>query len=399
MLPLKTILLGVTGGIAAYKAVSLLRLLLKQDIAVQVVMTASAKRFVGETTFQALSAKPVWSDLWDSRINNQMAHIELAKSSQLIVIAPASANILFKLAHGVADDLLSTLCSARGCPLWVAPAMNRSMWDNPANQRNIGLLKQDGVNFLGPDCGMQACGDVGEGRMLEPEALAALISAFFQPKLMQQQRVLVTAGATFEAIDPIRGLSNRSSGKMGFAIARAAAEAGAIVHLIAGVTDLATPNGVRRTDVVNAAQMLVAVNAEITNADIFISVAAVADYCLAKPATQKIKKDKTDHLSLTLVPTTDIIAHIAALPSAPFCVGFAAETEALVMQAEAKRKRKKLPLLVANLAQSTIGCDEAEVVLLDDFGQHQLPRAPKLEVARAIVAHIAGLYQRYLSVS
>ncbi|HEY9102557.1 bifunctional phosphopantothenoylcysteine decarboxylase/phosphopantothenate--cysteine ligase CoaBC [Chitinimonas sp.] len=390
----RRVLLGVTGGVAAYKAAELTRLFVKAGHDVQVVMTEAATRFVAPATFQALSGRPVFTDLWDNRVDNHMAHIDLGREADVILVAPASADFLFKLAHGATDDLLSTLCSARDCPLLVAPAMNRQMWENPPNLRNVTQLRQDGVTILGPDEGDQACGEVGSGRMLEPEALFEHIDALFQPKLLKGQKVLITAGPTFERIDAVRGITNSSSGKMGFAIAKAAADAGAAVTLVAGPTSLATPLGVRRVDVESSKEMLTAVNAEVPKIDIFISVAAVADYYVLNPSEQKIKKD-AHILTLELAPNPDILANVAGLADPPFCVGFAAESENLLEYGEQKRRRKKLPLLVANQVQSAIGADDNEVFLLDDHGQHKLPRAPKQEIARAIIQHLAKLYREY----
>ncbi|GLR14558.1 phosphopantothenoylcysteine decarboxylase [Chitinimonas prasina] len=390
----KRVLLGVTGGVAAYKAAELTRLFVKAGHDVQVVMTEAATRFVAPATFQALSGRPVFTDLWDSRVDNHMAHIDLGREADLILVAPASADFMFKLAHGAADDLLSTLCTARDCPLLVAPAMNRQMWENPPNQRNVQQLRQDGVLVLGPDEGDQACGETGFGRMLEPEALFELVEAAFQPKYLKGKKVLITAGPTFERIDAVRGITNSSSGKMGFAIARAALEAGAEVTLVAGPTSLKTPVGARRVDVESSKDMLAAVNAAVSKTDIFISVAAVADYYVLNPSEQKIKKD-AHILTLELAPNPDILANVAGLADPPFCVGFAAESENLLEYGEQKRRRKKLPLLVANQVQSAIGADDNEVFLLDDHGQHKLPRAPKQEIARAIVQHTAKLYHEY----
>lgn len=392
----KRILLGVTGGVAAYKAAELTRLFVKAGYDVQVAMSEAATRFVTPATFQALSGRAVFTDLWDNRIDNHMAHIDLPRGADLILVAPATADFMFKIAHGAADDLLSTLCSARDCPLLVAPAMNRQMWENPPNLRNVAQLEQDGVIVLGPDQGEQACGETGFGRMLEPEALFEYVEAFFQPKYLQGSKVLITAGPTFERIDAVRGITNSSSGKMGFAIARAALEAGAEVTLIAGPTALATPAGVNRIDVESSKDMLAAVNAEVAKIDIFVSVAAVADYYVLNPSAQKIKKD-AHILTLELAPNPDILANVAGLAAPPFCVGFAAESENLLEYAEQKRRRKKLPLLVANQVQSAIGADDNEVWLLDDQGQHKLPRAPKQEIARTIVRHAAKLYREYQS--
>ena len=387
----RRLLLGVTGGIAAYKAAELVRLLLKEQFHVEVAMTAAACGFVTPATFQALSGHPVWTDMWDARAGNAMAHIELSRDKDALLVAPASANFLAKLAHGLADDLLSTLCLARDCPLLVAPAMNRQMWEHPATQRNIALLRQDSVQILGPDSGDQACGETGFGRMLEPEELAGAVAAFLRPKPLQGVRVLVTAGPTFEAIDAVRGVTNRSSGKMGFAVARAAQEAGAEVTMVAGPVAQPTPSGVTRVDVISAREMLDAVMQRIGQCDMFIGVAAVSDYGVAQAREQKIKK--TDqNLNLELIPNPDILAEVAGLPNPPFCVGFAAESENLLEFAEAKRRRKKLPLLAANLVQHAVGAEESELILLDDGGSHGLPKAPKTEQARRLLVHAAQLY-------
>ncbi len=385
------ILIGVSGGIAAYKIAELVRLLTKAGHLVQVVMTKSATEFVGPVTFQALTGREVFVDMWDKQRGDSMAHISLTRWADLFLVAPATANFVAKLANGIADDLLSTLVAARECPLLVAPAMNKQMWANPANQRNIAQLKVDGVTILGPDAGVQACGEVGEGRMLEPEEIAQHVDAAFQPKLLAGKKVLITAGPTFERIDAVRGITNPSSGKMGYAIARAAWEVGAEVVLVSGQVSQATPPGCRRIDVVSAQDMLNAVNAEVEAADMFISVAAVADYYVLNQSEQKIKKD-AHILTLELAPNPDILANITARENPPFCVGFAAESENLLEYAEAKRRRKHLPLLAANLVQTAIGADDNEITLLDDAGQHRLPRAGKLELARKLVAHAADLY-------
>jgi phosphopantothenoylcysteine decarboxylase/phosphopantothenate--cysteine ligase len=383
----KRIVLGITGGIAAYKSAELTRLLVKQGIAVDVVMTAAATRFIAPMTLQALSGKPVATDLWESGAANAMGHIDISRAAAAILVAPASANFIAKLAAGHADDLLSTLCLARSCPLLVAPTMNVQMWNNPATQRNVAQLRADGIEILGPGRGGQACGEVGDGRMIEPEEIVAALIAWAQPKLLAGKHVLLTAGPTFEAIDPVRGITNLSSGKMGFALARACAEAGAEVTLVAGPTSLATPAGVTRVDVRSAADMAAAVDAQVAHADIFIAVAAVADYAPAEAQTTKIKKSE-QLLTLTLRPTPDVLATVAARAKPPFCVGFAAETDAVNANAEAKRRRKKVPLLVANRAQDTLGQDQNEVTLLDDSGAHPLPRMDKLELARQLVAEI-----------
>ena len=383
----KKIILGVTGGIAAYKAAELCRLLVKAGADVRVVMTAAAQQFVTPLTFQALSGKPVLTSLWDAASGDGMEHIHLSRDAGLVLVAPASADFLAKLAHGRADDLLSTLCLARTCALAVAPAMNREMWAAAATRRNLEHLRADGVSVLGPAAGEQACGEVGLGRMLEPADILAALP--LGQGALAGRRVLVTAGPTFEPIDPVRGLTNLSSGKMGYAVAQAAAEAGAEVCLVSGPTCLATPAGVRRIDVQSAADMRNAVLRELPS-DVFIAVAAVADYRVDAAASQKIKKT-AEGLTLNLVANPDILADVAVLPNAPFCVGFAAETERLAGHAEAKRLKKKLPLLVGNLAQNTLGQDTAELVLFDDRGQHPLPRADKLIQARALIRHLATL--------
>jgi phosphopantothenoylcysteine decarboxylase/phosphopantothenate--cysteine ligase len=388
----KRIVLGITGGIAAYKAAELARLLVKDGIEVQVVMTQAACGFVTPATMQALSGKPVFTDMWDARVADNMAHIELSRGTDLIVVAPASADFLAKLANGLADDLLSTLCIARECPLLVAPAMNRQMWDNKATQRNVAQLTRDGAAILGPASGDQACGETGMGRMLEAQQIYDAINSHLQPKLLAGKHVLITAGPTFEAIDPVRGITNRSSGKMGYAIARAALGAGAKVTLVSGPTSIEAPAAVRVEHVESANEMFAAVKKHANAADIFIGVAAVADYRAEKTSTQKIKK--TDrNFNLKLVPNPDILAWVAALPKSPFCVGFAAESHKLNEHADAKRRRKKVPLMVANLAQEAIGADDNEVTLLDDSGIHKLARAPKTVVARQLVAYIAKLYK------
>jgi len=388
----KRITLGITGGIAAYKAAELLRLLMKQGVNVQVAMTEAACHFITPTTLQGLSGKPVFTSQWDAGVANGMAHINLSRAADAIVIAPASADFIAKLAHGLADDLLSSLCLARNCPLLIAPAMNREMWQNAATQRNIAQLLADGVQVLGPDCGVQACGEEGMGRMLEAERLAQDIAAFFQPKQLSGKKILITAGPTYEAIDAVRGITNRSSGKMGYAIAQAALEQGAEVVLVSGPVALAKPTGTQYMDVVSASQMFDAVQQQVGDCDIFISVAAVADYRVAQPSERKIKKSAAA-LTLELVPNPDILAYVASLPNPPFCVGFAAESENLAEYAEQKRRAKKLPLLVGNLAQQAIGSDDNELVLFDDSGNHTLPRADKLMLARQLIRHIAQRYK------
>ena len=386
----KRLLLGITGGVAAYKAAQLARLLVKAGADVRVAMTDAATRFVTPVTLQALSGQTVWTDLWDPRVPDNMGHIELSRDRELIIVAPASADFLGKVAGGLAGDLLSTLCLARRCPLMVAPAMNVEMWENPAMQRNLHTLRGDGVFFAGPAAGDQACGEVGMGRMLEPEEIVEEIEAFFQPKLLAGKRVLVTAGPTEEAIDPVRAITNASSGRMGYAVARAAREAGAKVTLVSGPVALASPAGVERVSVRSADQMLEAVKKAVGACDVFIAVAAVADYKVKNRAAQKIKKGAAS-MTLELAENPDILAYVAAMKNAPFCVGFAAESERLAENARAKRAKKKIPLLAANLAQKALGAEDNDITLFDERGEHPLGRAPKLELARKLVAHIAGM--------
>ncbi|MCK9282835.1 MAG: bifunctional phosphopantothenoylcysteine decarboxylase/phosphopantothenate--cysteine ligase CoaBC [Rhodocyclaceae bacterium] len=386
----KRIVLGVTGGVAAYKAAELTRLLVKGGAQVDVVLTESGARFVGTQTFQALSGRPVWSSLWDERMGNAMAHIDLTRGADALIVAPATANCIAKLVHGLADDLLTTLCLARDCPLLVAPAMNRQMWDKPATQRNVAQLRADGIAILGPGSGEQACGEVGAGRMLEAQELFDALVAHLQPKRLMGKRVLLTAGPTFEAIDPVRGITNSSSGKMGFALAQACADAGAEVLLVAGPCAQPTPWGVTRVDVQSALEMRAAVMERIADRDVFIAVAAVADYRPAQPAEHKIKKS-ADALNVELVPNPDILAEVAALPAAPFCVGFAAESRNLAEYAEGKREAKKLSLVVGNLVSDALGSDSNAVTLFDAAGAHPLPMADKLNVARCIVEHLASM--------
>ncbi len=387
----KRITLGVTGGIAAYKAAELVRQLVKLGATVRVVMTEAATRFVTPVTFQALSGHPVHCDQWDARVANNMAHIELSREADVILVAPASADFLAKLAHGLADDLLSTLALARNCPLLVAPAMNLQMWNNPATQRNVATLRADGITLLGPASGDQACGEVGLGRMIEPEEIVEDVVAYFQAKHLAGKRVLMTAGPTFEAIDPVRVITNLSSGKMGFALARAAHEAGADVTLVCGPVSQATPRGITRINVASALEMHTAVMQHVAGQDVFIGVAAVADYRPAAPSAQKIKKDGCKAPSIELVQNPDILADVAALPEPPFCVGFAAESQNLAAYAQKKRLAKKIPLIVGNLIQDGFGGDQNKLALFDDTGETRLPPASKIELARALVAHIARL--------
>lgn len=380
----------MSGGIACYKIAELTRLLTKAGATVQVAMTEAATQFITPVTMQALSGRPVYTSQWDTRIDNNMPHIDLSREADAIVIAPASTDFLAKLAHGMADDLLSTLCVARDCPLLVVPAMNRQMWLNPATQRNVAQLRADGVEVLGPDSGAQACGETGDGRMLEPEATYEAIASFFTPKILAGRRVLLTAGPTFEPLDPVRGITNRSSGKMGFALARAAQQAGADVHLVAGPVSLETPWGVYREDVQTAQQMHDAVMRAVGNYDIFIGVAAVADWRIDHVAEHKIKKNADRSLpTFMFVENPDILASVAKLPHPPFCVGFAAESGNLDVHGEEKRVRKNVPLLIGNLGPLTFGLDDNEVVLFEAKGATKLPRADKRTLARALITEIA----------
>ncbi len=387
----KRVVLGVTGGIAAYKAAELVRLLGKQGADVQVAMTEGATHFVTATTFQALSGKPVYLDQWDARMPNAMAHIDLSRQADLIVIAPASADFLARIANGMADDLLATMVLARNCPLLVAPAMNRQMWENPATQRNVAQLRADGVIVLGPASGEQACGEVGAGRMLEPEQIAEEVIAFCAPKVLAGRKLLLTAGPTFEAIDPVRGITNLSSGRMGYAIARAARHAGAGVTLVSGPVGFASPQGVDRINVRSALEMHAAVMGQAATADIFIGVAAVADYRVANAAEHKLKKDTGGIPPIELVENPDILAEVAALKNGPFCVGFAAESRNLEEYAQTKRRKKNIPLIAGNLIQDGFGGDDNRIVLFDEAGSHPLTLASKSVLARQLIEHIAQM--------
>jgi phosphopantothenoylcysteine decarboxylase/phosphopantothenate--cysteine ligase len=387
----KRIVLGVTGGIAAYKAAELVRLLGKQGAEVQVAMTEGATHFVTATTFQALSGKPVYLDQWDARMPNAMAHIDLSRQADLILVAPASADFLARIAHGLADDLLATMVLARDCPLLVAPAMNRQMWENPATQRNVTQLQADGVQILGPASGEQACGEVGAGRMLEPEEILEEVIAFFAPKVLAGRKVLITAGPTFEAIDPVRGITNLSSGRMGYAVARAARQAGAQVTLVSGPVAFSAPQGVDRVNVRSALDMHAEVMVRAAAADIFIGVAAVADYRVANAAGHKLKKDNGGIPPIELVENPDILAEVAAMSGGPFCVGFAAESRNLEEYAQTKRRKKNIPLIAGNLIQDGFGGDDNRLVLFDEAGVHPLTPAPKSVLARQLIEHIAHL--------
>jgi phosphopantothenoylcysteine decarboxylase/phosphopantothenate--cysteine ligase len=387
----KHIVLGLTGGVACYKAAELARALIKAGASVQVVMTEAARHFITPVTMQALTGKPVFTDQWDSRISNNMAHIDLTRHADAILISPCSADFMRKLVHGAADDLLSTLCLARPStvPLLVAPAMNVEMWENPATQRNVVQLKQDGVTLCGPTAGEQACGETGLGRMLEPEQLLEMLLAFFQPKLFQSKKVLITAGPTFEPIDPVRGITNLSSGKMGYALARAAHAAGAEVTLVSGPTALPAPYGIKMVSVMTARDMHDAVMAHVAHQDIFIAVAAVADWRVSEVSQQKIKKQNGTSPELQFEQNPDILATVAALPKPPYCVGFAAESENLLEYGRIKREKKGIPLLVGNIGPQTFGKDENELVLFDAQGHHALARADKNTLAQQLIAEIA----------
>jgi phosphopantothenoylcysteine decarboxylase/phosphopantothenate--cysteine ligase len=393
----KHIVLGLTGGIACYKAAELCRALIKQGASVQVVMTESATQFITAVTMQALSNRSVFVSQWDAREPNNMAHINLSREADAILIAPASADFMAKLLHGRADDLLSLMCLARPVgevPLILAPAMNREMWVNPATQRNVAQLTQDGALVLDVGQGDQACGETGDGRMLEPEEIVQDLIAAFQPKLLAGRKLLVTAGPTYEAIDPVRGITNLSSGKMGFAIARAAHEAGAEVTVIAGPVHLPTPRGVTRVDVRSAQDMHDAVLSQVKEASVFVATAAVADWRVAQVADQKIKKTaKGDAPDLQFTENPDILGEVAksdrAQSGALFCVGFAAESHDLQKHAQAKREKKGVPLLVGNIGTATFGSDENALLLVDAKSVQEIPKANKLELARKLVAEIA----------
>ena len=397
----KHIVLGLSGGIACYKAAELCRALIKEGATVQVVMTAAAEQFITPVTMQALSNRPVFASQWDARptgdVANNMPHINLSREADAILIAPASADFMAKLLHGRADDLLSLMCLARPIdtvPLLIAPAMNREMWAHPATQRNMAQLTADGATLLGVGTGDQACGETGDGRMLEPLELLEDVIAFFQPKTLKGQHVLVSAGPTFEAIDPVRGITNLSSGKMGFAIARAAREAGAQVTLVAGPVHLPTPRGVARINVTSALDMATALVENAKLATVFVATAAVADWRPASASDQKIKKDGTGKVpTLQFVENPDILAAIAQSPRAQngdlFCVGFAAESHDLLKNAQAKRMRKNVPLLVGNIGPATFGQDDNALILVDEHSVQEFPRASKLELARKLIANIS----------
>ncbi|MEY3610786.1 MAG: Coenzyme biosynthesis bifunctional protein CoaBC [Pseudomonadota bacterium] len=394
----KHIVLGLSGGIAAFKSAELCRALVKAGVTVQVVMTEAAEQFMTAITMQALSGRPVYTSQWDPREANNMAHINLSREADAIVVAPASADFMSKLLHGGADELLSLMCLARPIdkvPLIVAPAMNREMWSNPATQRNVAQLKADGIHVLDVGQGDQACGETGDGRMLEAEEILEDLEAFFSPKTMAGQHVLVTAGPTYEAIDPVRGITNLSSGKMGFSVARAARMAGAQVTLVAGPVHLPTPRGVQRIDVRSARQMLDVVQAQVSQASVLVATAAVADWRPDTQADQKIKKDGSGQTpALKFVENPDILATVAQSPRAQsgalFCVGFAAESHDLLAHATAKRIRKGVPLLVGNIGPATFGQDDNALLLIDDAGARELPHASKQVLAQQLIADIAA---------
>jgi len=403
------LVLGLSGGIACYKAAELCRTLVKAGATVQVVMTDAACQFITPVTLQALSGRPVFSSQWDPReaagVGNNMAHINLTREADAILVAPASADFMSKLLHGGADDLLSLMCLARPAdrvPLIVAPAMNREMWANPATQRNVAQLQADGIHVLDVGQGEQACGEVGDGRMLEADELAYELGRFFTPKLLQGQHVVVTAGPTYEAIDPVRGITNLSSGKMGFAIARAAHEAGARVTLVAGPVSLPTPRGVLRVDVKSAKNMQLALDIHAKDATFFVSAAAVADWRPATAADQKIKKDGSGQPpALSFIENPDLLAGLAASPAAQqrrlFCVGFAAESHDLLAHAQAKRARKGVPLLVGNIGPATFGQDHNALLLVDEHGTLEMPSNDKLTLARHLVVEMARRRAEWVS--
>jgi len=394
----KKIILGISGGIAAYKAPELARQLMQEGASIQVVMTEAATQFVTPVTMQALTGNPVFTSQWDSSISNNMAHIELSRSAEAIVIAPASADLMAKLSLGLADDLLSTLCLARDCPLLLAPAMNKQMWEHAATQRSVQRLHEDRVTLLGPASGFQACGEVGMGRMLEPQEITEQIIAFFQKKTLLGKKVLITAGPTFEAIDPVRGITNHSSGKMGFAIARAAVEAGAHVHLIAGPCNLTTPleatGKITRSDVRSAKEMHAA-TLHSTDYDVFFAVAAVADWGIAKPSKEKIKRQDKEVPSIEFIANPDILLDVAKMVKTkggkpyPYCVGFAAESTDLEAHASEKRKRKGIPMVVGNIGPETFGSDLNQLLVIDEAGSKKMAKAEKLVLARQLIALVA----------
>jgi phosphopantothenoylcysteine decarboxylase / phosphopantothenate---cysteine ligase len=394
----KKIVLGISGGIAAYKAPELARLLMQEGASIQVVMTESAQQFVTPVTMQALTGNPVYTSQWDNSIANNMAHIELSRAADAILIAPTSADLMAKLSLGLADDLLSTLCLARDCPLLLAPAMNKQMWEHPATQRSAQRLSHDKVALLGPASGFQACGEVGMGRMLEPAEITEQVIAFFQKKTLTGKKVLITAGPTFEAIDPVRGITNHSSGKMGFAIARAAVEAGAQVQLIAGPCDLPTPleatGMITRTNVTSAKEMHAATLSNV-DCDLFFAVAAVADWGIAKPAKEKMKRQGASAPNIEFIANPDILLDVSKAVKTkggrphPYCIGFAAESTDLEKHADEKRKRKGIPMIVGNIGPDTFGSDLNQLLVIDSAGSKKIAKAEKLQLARQLIALVA----------
>jgi len=394
----KKIVLGISGGIAAYKSAELARLLMQEGASVQAVMTKAAQQFVTPVTMQALTGNPVYTSQWDSSIANNMAHIELSRAADAILVAPASADLMAKLSLGLADDLLSTLCLARDCPLLLTPAMNKQMWEHAATQRSAQRLAQDGVVLLGPASGAQACGEVGMGRMLEPAEITEQLIAFFQKKSLAGKRVLITAGPTFEAIDPVRGITNRSSGKMGFAIARAAVEVGAQVHLVAGLCDLETPlastGKITRTNVTSAKEMHAATMSSV-DCDVFFAVAAVADWGIAKPSKEKIKRHGKEAPHLEFIANPDILLDVAKSVKLkggkpyPYCIGFAAESTDLQSHSDEKRKRKGIPMIVGNIGPDTFGSDLNQLLVIDESGSKKIAKAEKLQLARQLIQMVA----------
>lgn len=392
----KHILLGISGGIAAYKSCELVRLLKKQGHSVSVVMSKASTEFISPLTFQALSGNPVLTDTHENGLGNGMAHINLTREADALVIAPATANTIAKISHGIADNLLANLVAARKCPLAVAPAMNVEMWTNPANLRNIEQLRSDGITVFQPAYGEQACGEIGLGRMLEAADLADLISDLWTPKILLGKRILITAGATFEAIDPVRGITNISSGQMGTALARACRAAGAKVTLIYGQLQTTIPTGLFHTEqAVSAEEMFRAVHNHITNQDVFISVAAVADYKVKNSSSQKMKKDSSGKIPvIELTENPDILASIASLPTPPFCVGFAAESERVLEYARIKRIRKNIPMLVANQISQSMGKTTNQITIIDDENEISFPEIDKRQAADNIVQHLATRLNR-----
>ena len=386
----KHILLTMSGGIAAFKVAELARSLIQEGATVQVMMSEAATKFMTPVTMQALTGNQVFTDQWDARISNNMAHIELSRKADVIVAVPASADLLAKISHGLANDLISATCLAKECPLIVVPAMNKQMWENAATQRNMQQLEADGIAVLGPTSGTQACGENGMGRMLEAAEILEGVIAFFQKKVLAGKKVLITAGPTYEAIDPVRGITNRSSGKMGFALARAAVEAGAEVQLIAGPCHLTTPleftRKIKRTDVVSAKDMHAAVMNHL-DSDVFFAVAAVADWSVKNASAQKIKKSTGSSPALEFELNPDILAEVAKKSSGkkPYCVGFAAETHDLEKHAEEKRIKKNIPMLLANLGPDTFGLDDNQLLIVEEKGSTKTNKLNKIALSREII--------------